>query len=200
MTRVAASIMAAGLSTRFGGDKLRANLGGRRVIVWVLEAVRESKITRRSVVIRREKDIDIFSSMGFEILVNEKPEEGLSSSIKIAVEWLPDSYEGLLILLGDQPLVSSGTIERLVEEFMTGKYLIVSASVDDTPVNPAIFHRSLAGELKQLRGDTGARSVIQRHLDSTRLVKVDKRELLDVDTPEALLLAERYARELGRLK
>ena len=200
MTRVAASIMAAGLSTRFGGDKLRANLGGRRVIVWVLEAVRESKITRRSVVIRREKDIDIFSSMGFEILVNEKPEEGLSSSIKIAVEWLPDSYEGLLILLGDQPLVSSGTIERLVEEFMTGKYLIVSASVDDTPVNPAIFHRSLAGELKQLRGDTGARSVIQRHLDATRLVKVDKRELLDVDTPEALLLAERYARELGRLK
>ena len=200
MTGVAASIMAAGLSTRFKTDKLEAELGGRPVITWILEAVKKSGITRRSVVVRRGRLAEICSKMGFEILINEKPEEGLSSSIRIAAEWLPRECSGLLILLGDQPLISPETIEKLVKEFSRSSGLIVSASIDNSPVNPVIFHRSLIDELKKLRGDIGAKTVILKHLNVVKTIAVDKRELLDIDTVDSLRLAERYARELGRLK
>ncbi|HID04635.1 MAG TPA: nucleotidyltransferase family protein [Candidatus Caldiarchaeum subterraneum] len=200
MVDVAASIMAAGLSTRFKADKLEAGLGGKPVISWVLEAVEEAGITRRSAVVRRGRLVDLCSRMGFEVLINERPEEGLSSSIRIAAKWLPSGFDGLLILLGDQPLVSPYTIREIIKEFSKGSGFIVSASIDDNPVNPVVFHRSLVGELMKLRGDVGAKSIILRHLDLVKKIPVDRRELLDIDTLDSLRLAERYVRELGRLK
>ena len=200
MPCIAASILAAGLSTRFKGDKLLAELGGKPVVRWVLDTVSRVELIRRRSVVTRASHVEFFKAVeGFEVLVNNNPQLGLSSSVRIAAEWIPSDCIGLLLLLGDQPLVSSSTITRLVEEFLNGGYLVVSASRRGEPVNPALFHRSLVDELKELKGDRGAKEVIKRRFNETRLVEVDERELVDVDTAEALGLAEKYARELGYL-
>jgi len=199
--KIAASIMAAGLSTRFPGEKLLAKLAGKLVVIWAVETLLNAEgISFRSIVARREFSELLRGLRGFDILINDNPRMGLSHSIKIALNWVPADCVGLLIMLGDQPLVSSMTINRLVREFTYGDYLVVSASVNKTPVNPAIFHRRIFNELRELAGDVGAKQVILRHLDRVRLIEVDERELVDVDDAETLALAERYGRELGVFK
>ena len=59
--------------------------------------------------------------------------------------------------------------------------------------NPCVFPARFFPELLALEGDRGGSAVIKSHPDALRLFEAPARELLDVDTPEAL-------RALGEMK
>ena len=200
--KIAASVLAAGLSTRFGRNKLLEPFLGKPLLFWSLEKVSKLPVVHRAVVVRREYLDEVRRMYGgfFDIIVNERPWEGLSSSIRLAVSWAEERCDGLLLLLGDQPLVSYNTLNRLLEEFMRGDSIVVAVSKDGTPVNPAIFHKSLFHELASLSGDVGAKEIILKHRSGCRFIRVDSRELVDVDDDESLRLAMKYAEELGGFK
>ena len=64
---------------------------------------------------------------------------------------------------------------------------IVAAAQGDLVTPPAIFSRKYFGELADLRGDQGARSVIERHARDVALVRVrSRRTLTDIDTRDDL--------------
>jgi CTP:molybdopterin cytidylyltransferase MocA len=99
-----------------------------------------------------------------------------------------------MLLLGDQPFITRPLLRRLVRAFEerapTPK--IVAAAHGDLVSPPVIFSREYFRELMELEGDHGARSVIARHPDSLRLVRVSSKSVLaDVDTPDDLLAARR---------
>ena len=196
MRNVAAAVLAAGLSTRFGDDKLLKKLHGRRVVDWVIESLSSLDIRYKALVVKPGYERFFTSLEGFALLVNQSPWEGLSSSIRIAVRWAEPMADGLLLLLGDQPLVSANTIRRLLTTFLDGGYDVVAASRGRVPMNPAIFSRKLFPELLKLAGDAGAKNVILAHINNAGLIEVDEKELFDIDTPEDLEEAERL---LGRL-
>jgi len=199
MVETACSILAAGFSQRFREDKLRQPLGGRPVFRWVAEAVEGLGLRHVSVVLRHQQRYLSALLPGAEVLVNNAPERGLSSSVRLAAEWAQSLAEGLLLTLADQPLVSTSSLRMLVKEFETGKWDIVSASLRGEPVNPALFSKKFFGELMALEGDVGARSVTLRHWGVARLVEFPEDELIDVDSPRDLELAKRAAARLGLL-
>ena len=91
--------------------------------------------------------------------------------------------QAVLVLLGDQPLVSTEAIDRIASAYRQHGAVIVQAAYGGEPGNPVLFDRSLYGELATVTGDEGARSVVRRHRDAVTLVEVgDVADITDVDT------------------
>ena len=103
------------------------------------------------------------------VIVNRNWEEGMGSSLRFGVASLPPACDAVLVLLGDQVAVAADDLRRLASAWK-GEESFIAASVYDQRVGvPAIFPRLCFSELSELRGDQGARAVLERN--SYRLVR-----------------------------
>jgi molybdenum cofactor cytidylyltransferase len=128
------------------------------------------------------------------VIVNRHWEEGMASSLRFGVASLPPGCQAVMVLLGDQVAVTADDLKRLVSAWK-GEESMIAASVYEQRVGvPAIFPRLSFSELAELRGDQGARMVLERN--NYRLVRVPMANAaLDLDTPEDLAaLNERFQR------
>lgn len=182
MPKVAGAVLAAGLSTRFHGDKLAQVVGGASILEWSLKAL--DRCDYKAVVLKPSDPKRHKIPGDFTLLVNRRPETGLSGSVRVAASWTPPDADGLLLVLGDQPL-SWVVTPKILDEFVVG-CLGVSALLDGEPVSPALFSRQIVHELFLLEGDVGAKSVVVRYRNSFRFVKVERDAVLDIDTPNCV--------------
>ena len=182
--RAGCVVMAAGASSRFGEDKLSACLDGKSLLRRALDAASAACLDD-VVVVSRGAAAEEARRRGFRVVVNDRPGDGLSRTVRLGTEALEDC-DGILYLVADQPLLSSDTVERVVGRWRRTPWRIVGASHGGKRGNPCIFPRTLFGELKALRGDCGGTAVIRAHADLLVLVETAAAELTDVDTPETL--------------
>jgi molybdenum cofactor cytidylyltransferase len=120
------------------------------------------------------------------VVINRSWREGIASSIRAGVARLPPSCTAVLLLLVDQAAVTGEDLKRLVGAWRRQPEHIVAARYGTTTGVPAIFPRSSFSDLQALRGDMGARALLQRNPD--RVVRVPMPSAaLDIDTPEDLL-------------
>jgi molybdenum cofactor cytidylyltransferase len=126
-------------------------------------------------------------------VVNRDWEEGLASSLRVGVLSLPPACDAVLILLGDQVAVTADDLRRLIGASQADERAIAASQYGDRVGVPAIFPSFCFSELTQLRGDRGARVVLERYRD--RVVRVPMPSAaIDLDTPEQLReLQARYA-------
>jgi molybdenum cofactor cytidylyltransferase len=181
-------LLAAGASRRLGRPKqllpyagttllrhlaAEAVAGGTGPVVVVLGAEREA--------CQRELD-----GLPVELVENPAWEEGMGSSIRAGISRLLGGHgdtSAAIIATCDQPLVSSDLLRRLATEHRLRGAAVVACEYAGNPGVPALFGRELFHELGALRGDRGARSVIERHRGETIMVAFED-GVLDVDTPE----------------
>lgn len=185
--RVAAVLLAAGLSTRFGEeDKLVAPYRGKPVVAHALENLASIAFGHLIAVVRpKEHSPEIHRRLerrGYTLVVNEEPDEGLSGSIVKAIWHVTDlRCQGALICLGDMPNVPQSHLMNLCDTAVDRRSVV--ASTDGlVPSPPALFGRSHFGELLALRGDQGARALLMRGIQ----VETAFSSLYDIDTPEDL--------------
>ncbi len=88
-------------------------------------------------------------------------------------------------MLGDQPRLTGGVINRLLDAYWRSGGPIVAPFADGRRGNPVLFARSLFPDLIGTQGDAGARGVIEAHHDEIHAVEVDPAVFEDIDTPEA---------------
>ena len=182
--RVGCVVMAAGSSQRFGCNKLEARLHGKTLLDRALDAASSPSLDA-VVVVTRGAAAGEARQRGFRVVVNDRPEEGLSRTVRLGTEALEDC-DGILYLVADQPLLSAETVERVVSRWRKTPGAIVGASHDGKRGNPCLFPHALFPELKKLKGDCGGTAVIRAHADLLELVEASEVELSDVDTPETL--------------
>jgi molybdenum cofactor cytidylyltransferase len=181
-------ILAAGGSTRFGSPKALTRLEGRALIQHIIAralAVGGQAVT----VVLGAHARDIVPAIGTApvgLVVNRDWDSGMASSIRAGVERLPGSCAAVLIMLMDQPLIGVEALRRLVATWSARTKEIVAAQYGGGCGVPAIFPRWAFAELRQLRGDAGARLLLQRHVDRTVGVPMPE-AAVDIDTPEDLL-------------
>lgn len=181
-------VLAAGGSTRFGSPKALTRLEGRALIQHVIAralAVGGQAVT----VVLGAHASDIVPAIGSApvgLVVNRDWDSGLASSIRAGVERLPGSCAAVLLMLMDQPLVGTDALRRLVTTWSARPKEIVAAQYEGRCGVPAVFPRWAFAELRQLRGDSGARGLLQRHADRTVGVPMPE-AAIDIDTPEDLL-------------
>ncbi len=113
----------------------------------------------------------------------------MSDSVKAGWEHLAgqDACDGIMISLADQPLVSAGTIDRLIRAFRETGGPVCVPVFEGRRGRPVVFSSVLAGEISLLEGDEGARSILKSHEDEIVEVPVESDGILrDVDRPEDL--------------
>lgn len=177
--RVTGVVLAAGSATRFGSLKQLALFRGKPLVRHVTETVIASGCDQVLVVTSGDALDDALSGLGVRIVVNENAGEGIASSIRLAVTEAPAGR--LLLALADQPLVSPAHLKALITcdaPIAASRY----AGIDGVP---AIFSNALRNELLELRGDRGARSVIEKHHDQVVSIEFEA-AAIDIDTPRDL--------------
>jgi len=174
-------LLAAGKSARFGlSDKLTEMFLGQPLGMHVVTALEAVPFARR-VVVRDGVKLD-YAARGYHEVHNERPEEGLSLSVKLGVEAArAPGIEAVLITLADMPRVTAAQIYRLFDA-ENGPDSIVASSDGVHPKPPVLFGANRFDALGQLKGEEGARDLIL----AGRHVVTHPDELIDVDTEEEL--------------
>jgi molybdenum cofactor cytidylyltransferase len=186
--RIAAVLLAAGTSSRFGvEDKLMADLRGKPVAVHTLETVASMAFAELVAVVRPlEQAPDLHRKLerrGYSIIVNDHPEEGISGSIVRAVEHVMPlrRCRGILICLADMPDVPQTHYNRICMAAEDIRSVVASTDgFSSSP--PAFIGRRHFPELLALRGDQGARALLSHGVQ----IETMGASLRDVDTPEDL--------------
>ncbi len=190
LPKIAAIVLAAGLSSRMGSNKLLAPVRGKPMVCHAVEAALASAVA--SVVVVTGKD-------GAEVrralapcspLFAHNPDysKGLSSSLKCGLKALPQDCDGALILLGDMPDVTAALLDKLIAAFDPGEdRAICVATRHGRRGNPVLWARRFFPEMLALEGDVGARHLIAQYNELVAEVEAaDDGPLTDIDTPDAL--------------
>jgi molybdenum cofactor cytidylyltransferase len=192
--QVAAVILAAGRSSRMGGpNKLLAELNGKPLVRIVAEQALASRAGPVIVVTGHQADAvrQVLAGLDVQFVANPDYVDGLASSVKAGVAAVPDQADGVVVCLGDMPLVNAGLIDRLIEAFAPDAGALIAMPVSEgRRGNPVLWSRRFFAELMTLDGDVGARHLIAKHSEAVAEVMVDgQAAFMDIDTPEALALA-----------
>lgn len=181
-------VLAAGSAGRMGQQKLLLNFRGKPVLQWVLEAVLSSTLDEVICVVRDVKEIEQKVAVKDDKLrwiVNDKAQEGQSTSVIAGLKAVRSHNEAALFLVGDQPLVRPELIDSLVDLFRRSASPIVAPTFQGQTRNPVLFHRDLFPELLKLTGDSGGRDLIRKFKDRVALLDwKDEAPFLDLDTWE----------------
>jgi molybdenum cofactor cytidylyltransferase len=187
---VAAVILAAGLSTRMGANKLLADVKGKPLIRHTVDATIAS--TARPVVVvtgpEAGKIADELRGCDVRLVHNSDYSKGLSTSLITGIRALPPDSSGALVLLGDMPDISVRLIDRMIATFdpALGATIVV-ATRGGRRGNPVLWARRYFPEILTLQGDVGARNLIDAHPEAVVEVEAeDDAPLIDIDTPEML--------------
>jgi len=193
----AAIILAAGSSTRMGGGrhKLLLPLHDRPVLAHVIDAALASQARPILIVLGHRTDLVRAQLAPYtirpDLMFVENPDylQGMSTSIHQGIETLQakePSPSSALIILGDQPLITSEVIDTLINTWQQTGKRIVAPLYEGKRGSPVLFDVSLFPELLQVTGDEGGRSVLERHREEVELVEVGNAIAnYDVDTWEA---------------
>ena len=189
--RIAALVLAAGRSTRFGPEnKLLADLDGEPLVRRTITAIRASAARPVTVVTGHMAEAVTAVLDGLDVRIVHNPDfaAGLSSSLKTGLAALPAGIDGFVVALGDMPRITASHIDRLISAFAPkeGRAIVVPVHGSKRG-NPVLFAAAFLDEMRAVAGDTGARHIIGQHADE--VVEVDLGTdaiFIDVDTPEAL--------------
>jgi CTP:molybdopterin cytidylyltransferase MocA len=178
-------VLAAGEGSRFGGAKQLAELDGKPLLEYALAAVAAVPAIERFVVVLGAHADAVRSAVDFhgaEVLVCDDWSEGQAASLRTALSAVSD-MEAAVILLGDQPGITAAAVESVLAHFDGSRPL--RAVYDGAPGHPVVMPRSLFAKAMELRGDEGAKEL----LEDAGVRRVEVGHLCvptDVDTPQDL--------------
>jgi len=183
-----AVVLAAGASTRFGSAKQLVRVAGRPLLHTAV--TRAAEVTGNALIVvlgsGAAQLAPLLKHTPGSVVINQ---EWLASSIRAGVARVPAACRAVMLLLADQAAVTADDLRRLAGSWRRQPQHIAAAHYGGACGAPAIFPRSSFRALTELRGDTGARLLLQRNPD--RVVRVPMPSAaIDVDTPEDLLALE----------
>jgi molybdenum cofactor cytidylyltransferase len=182
---ISAILLGAGESKRMGVDKLSLPWGTKTVLRRCFETLLRSEAQELVVVLgTRNKGIkNLLQGRKAKVVINPYSNRGMGTSIRRGIQAIHPGCRGILIGLGDQPFLKTRTINVLIHAFDQGKGGIVVPSFRGRRGHPVIFHGKYKRELLNLEGDVGGRSVIERHPEDVRVVRIKSIGVVrDVDT------------------
>jgi molybdenum cofactor cytidylyltransferase len=190
---VVALVLAAGASSRFGSNKLLASLDGRPVLQHALDAVAASGLTDVVVVLGAEATAveRAITWRSERRVVNERPEDGLSSSLRLGLDAAVEvpGADAVLVVLADQPLLRPGVVRAVLDVAAspgTGHALFVRPRYADDPApNPVLVRRAAWALAAGLDGDWGLGPLMANRPDQVVEVPVAGANP-DIDTPADL--------------
>ena len=163
---IAAILLAAGLSTRTKQfNKLLLNYQGKKIIKHSVDNILKSKIDYLIVITGRNKNKikkNIPVKQNIKVIFNKRYETGMSSSIKLGIKNLPSSTTSFFIALADMPNIQYTHYNKLIKASKKNKNLPIVPFYKCQQYNPVLFPSKFKSKLKKLKGDKGAKSLLNK--------------------------------------
>ncbi len=188
MENVALILLAAGQSKRLGKPKQLLKWKGKTLLEHLIGAGAKSRCSSLTVVISPKLDLHAIrqDEMPVRVVTNPNPEAGMGNSIALGVGnvmELKPPPDAIMIMLVDQPLVTTHAINNIIDAWKIAGQPIIASSYEDNFGPPALFEKKYFPELLLLKGDQGAKSIMLRNKEYLHLIPFVG-GLVDVDTPE----------------
>ena len=181
-----AVLLAAGESKRMGTPKQLLPFCRTTVIETVLENILASAADRTLVVLGAVHDRiePLLEKFPVILTVNPNFRKGMLSSAQWGIRRLPPDAQAALILLGDQPWIAPGTIDRVIRAFHeTGRGLILPVH-GKAGGHPLLIDLKYRKEIESLSPEVGLKELLARHFeDVLRVESGDPNVIRDMDTP-----------------
>ncbi|GGD11762.1 nucleotidyltransferase family protein [Hyunsoonleella pacifica] len=188
-SKITIAILAAGASKRMGSPKQLLKWENTTLLKHTIKTCKDT-VEEDIVVILGANYAAISSDIKTEavhIIENENWDLGLGKSIACAAQYCLDSKvnsDGLLIVLADQPFVTTVYLDSMINLFDSNFEAIVATAYNPHKNGvPALFHKNYFKELSELSGDDGAKSLLKKYKQSVKAIYPDF-ENLDIDTKE----------------
>lgn len=177
-------IMASGLGTRFGGNKLMAAFAGKPMLELALEAT-EGIFARRVAVTRYPEAAELCERKGVPVLLHSLPHR--SDTVRLGLEALGEGLSGCMFCPGDQPLLRRESVQAMALCAAREPEQIWQLAWGDISGAPVLFPAWAFPQLRTLPRGKGGSVILKQHPGQVRLVPARNRyELQDVDSPEDL--------------
>ena len=181
-------VLAAGSSRRMGSPKQLLAIDGRPLLEVVVAHACASRLDDVIVVLGAAAD-EIRSRVDLgraRVLVNRDHASGMASSLRAGLAALDGGVDRVMVILGDQPEIGSGLIDKLLDLQESSGLPAAALSFNGLLHPPVVLERELWGDLMDLEGDVGCRAVIRARPELVaRLSSNDNlNHPVDLDTPE----------------
>jgi molybdenum cofactor cytidylyltransferase len=199
---VSAVVLAAGMSTRMGRNKLLLTFRDKPLVVHAVDTLLASKAGEIIVVLgyesekvwdRLEDYAGQVSNGGqrrrLRLVKNPDYRDGLSTSVRTGVQAVSPEAEAIMIYLADQPLLEPGDVDRIIEAFASAKAddkMIVVPFFKEERGNPVVLDASLRDSILGIIGDVGCKGVIKRYPEKVYAIEMENDHVVrDVDDVQA---------------
>lgn len=183
-------ILAAGESKRMGQPKLLLPYGESTVIESVLKAANGSRLNDTLVVCPPQgaRILELVERFSFQVVINPRPEKGMLSSVVVGLNRIPQEAEAMVVILGDQPAISSSLIDLLIIGYRVKGSGIIVPVYKQKRGHPVLFDLKYREEISRLNPEIGLRALLRMYPDDVLEIPVNEpAAVLDVDTPEDYL-------------
>lgn len=182
-------ILAAGESSRLGYPKQIAKYKDKTLLQLAIDAANGCDAHKRVLVLGANRDEikKTFSGASIPNIPNPQYEKGMSSSLKIGLEYMLkfDAPDQIIIMLCDQPFVDAKILNKLITMQEKEGKGIVACAYSKTIGVPILFGKAYFHELMELKGDEGAKKIAQAHEEDLVTISFPKGKI-DIDTEEDL--------------
>lgn len=199
--RVAAVVVAAGLSSRMGHSKVLLPWDRHTVLEAVIAKLLAARLTEIVVVTgHRSRDVEM-ALQGWPVRTVHNPGYAagdMLSSVQVGLSALDETIAASLIVLGDQPMLDNRVVGQVLTGYAEGRGTIVTPVYRGRRGHPVLFDRRYWPELLALT-QGAPRDVVRRYESELALIPVSNDSILrDIDTPDQYR-RERYFAGLPRL-
>ena len=184
---LSAILLAAGESKRMGKPKQLMPMGKSTLLEQAIDNLLNSSVDETIVVVghQAEEITGKIASRPLKIAINPDYRNGMSTSIIAGLILVNPRSQAVMLALADQPLVTSRTINQLIDAFKNHDKGIAVPTHRGTRGHPVIFDIKYKAELLKLKGDIGGREIVKNHPDDVLEVPVDTPSVIsDIDTQE----------------
>ena len=182
---ISAIVLAAGLSSRIKKyNKLLLRYKKKKLIEHTLQNILESNI--EYVIVVMGNDQNKIKKMipyqhNIKTIYNRNYKSGMASSIKAGLKYLPKESSHFFIVLADMPEVKKKHYNTMILATKKNKQVPVVPYVNSQQANPVLFSKNFIQKLKSLRGDKGAKKILQNET-KIKVIFKDKALMKDLDS------------------
>ena len=179
-----AIILAAGKSKRMGKPKLLLPFGEKTIIETVIQNVILSKVDKILVVLgsNQDKIEEKIKDLPIETVVNPHFTKGMLSSVQCGFRSIPKNARAVLVMLGDQPSISSTIINKIIDKFKSTKKGVILPVNKNKRGHPVLIDIKYRDKVERLNPDIGLRELIHNHPEDIMEVELETSNILkDID-------------------
>ena len=184
---IAFIILAAGQSSRLGQPKQLVKFKESTLLENTIAQTQAFAVKSKFVILgeHRSRIKTLTNFKEYEIVINEDWERGFSSSMKAALNIIPQDTKGVVFFVADQPYLKSTLIQAILDKVDTNRMQIISSLYKIGQGPPVYFSHHFFNDILSLEGDVGAKTIVKANLDCVDFVEFIDGDI-DIDTPKDL--------------